>query len=119
MSLLIKIILHIIANAAAIKVADFFISGFNFRGDLSDLILASAILGIVNSFIRPIIKFLSFPIILLTLGLFSIVINIAMLILAAELIPSLAVSGFWAAFWAVLIISLVNNIILSLTREKE
>jgi putative membrane protein len=119
MGFLIKIILHIAANAVAIKVADFLVPGFSFSGNWQDLLLAGAVLGIVNSFIRPIIKLLSFPIILLTLGLFAIIINVAMLFLTAQLVPSISISGFWAGLWAVLIISFTNNIILSLTHEKE
>lgn len=119
MSFFIRIALHIIANVAAIKVADFLIPGFTFSGDWQDLLLAGAVLGIVNSFIRPVIKFLAFPVIILTLGLFAIIINIALLFFTAGIVPSITISGFWAAFWAVIIISLVNNIILSLTNKKE
>lgn len=119
MSFLIRVILHVIANMVAVKVADFFVPGFSFSGNWQDLVLFGIVLGIVNSFIRPIIKFLAFPVIILTLGLFYIVINIALLFFVASLVPAVTISGFWAAFWAVMIISLVNNIILPSTHKNK
>jgi len=108
-----NILIHITANAAAIWTASQLVPGFVFKGDLRDFLIAGIVLGIVNSFIRPVVKLLSLPIILLTLGLFTVIINIGMLLLADKLLPSLHIYGFWAAFWGVIIISLVNHLILS------
>ncbi|NTU66939.1 MAG: phage holin family protein [Candidatus Moranbacteria bacterium] len=114
------IIIYILGNALAIMVADRIVPGFSFHGHFIDLVIASTVLGIVNSFIKPIVKFLTFPIIILTLGFFSIIINISLLMFAAAILPNIAIDGFWSAFWAVIVISLVNNIILSLGKpEKE
>jgi putative membrane protein len=119
MRFLLKIILHIIANALAILLASRLISGFKFHGGWESLLLAGAILGIVNSFLRPLLKLLTFPVILLTLGIFSIIINILMLFLVSYIVPNLQIIGLWAGFWGVIIISLVNHFILSLTRQPE
>jgi putative membrane protein len=119
MNLLARVIVQIIANSLAIIVAHKLIPGFVFRGDWQDLLLAGVVLGVVNSFIRPIIKLFTFPIIILTLGLFAIIINIAMLFLAASFIPGLIIDGFWAGFWAVIIISIVNSIITNIFKPKE
>ena len=114
-----KIILCIIANALAIMIANRLIPGFVFFGDWTDLLIASVVLGLANSFLKPILKLLAFPIIILTLGLFSIIINIALLYLVAEIVPSVQVDGFWSALGAVIIISFVNYIVLSLGKKKE
>lgn len=107
-----SILIHIFANAAAIWAADYFLPGFNFTGGWKELFLAGAVLGIINSFIRPIVKLIALPVIFLTLGLFTVIINIALLLLAAWLIPDLHITGFWSALWGVVIISFVNHLII-------
>jgi putative membrane protein len=119
MSFLARVIVQIFANSAAILVAHWLVPGFVFRGDWQDLVFAGAVLGIINSLVRPIVKLLTFPVIILTLGLFTIIINIAMLYLAANFIPSLIINGFWAGFWAVIIISIVNGLITRIFKPKE
>lgn len=119
MSFLLRIIIQILANSASILAADWLVPGFVFRGEWQELFIAGAILGIVNSFIRPIIKLLTFPIIILTLGLFTVIINVAMLYLAASFIPNLIINGFWAGFWAVIIISIINSLIANIFKPKE
>lgn len=119
MSFLGRIIVHIIANSIAILAADRLIPGFVFFGDWKDLLMAGAILGIINAILKPILKLLAFPVILLTLGLFSIIINIALLYLAESLIPQLQIDGFFSALGAVIIISIINNIIISLAKKEE
>lgn len=111
--------MQILANSLAILAADKLVSGFVFRGDWQDLFIAGAVLGIVNSLVRPIIKFLAFPVIILTLGLFAIIINIAMLFLAASFIPGLIINSFWAGFWAVIIISIINSVVSNIFKPKE
>jgi len=119
MSFLIKTAIYILTNAVAILVADRLISGFIFRGNWFDLIIAGAVLGIINSFVRPLLKFIALPIIFLTLGLFTVIINIASLMMTASLLNSLSINGFWAGFWSVIVISLVNHIIMSVSKSKE
>jgi putative membrane protein len=119
MSFISRIIIHVLANAAAIWTASRFIHGFVFKGNWKELLLAGAILGAVNVLIRPVVKLLSFPLIIITLGFFSIVINIALLYLAASFIPGMEIKGIWAAFWGVIIISLVNNVIMHLAKNND
>lgn len=114
-----KIIIYILANALAILAANRLISGFSFQGDYFDLAIAAAVLGVINYFIKPVVKFLTFPFIILTLGILTILINIALLNLADYLLSSLLIQGFWASFWGVVIISLVNHIILSLFKDNH
>ena len=71
-------------------------------------ILAAGILGVVNAVIRPVVMLLTLPITVLTLGLFTLVVNALMLLLVARLVPGLVIEGFRAAFWGGLIVSLVS-----------
>ncbi len=71
-------------------------------------IIAAGFLGIVNAVIRPVVLVLTLPINLLTLGLFTLVINAVMLKLVAMVVPGLVIEGFWAAFWGAFVISLVS-----------
>lgn len=72
------------------------------------LAVASLLLGIFNAFLRPVMLILSLPLLIVSLGLFTFVINAAMLGLVAWLMDSFHVDGFWPAFWGGVIISLVS-----------
>jgi len=74
------------------------------------LIVAAVLLGVVNAFVRPLVILLTLPFTVITLGLFLLVINAAMLWLVAALLPGMQVVGFWTAFWAALIVSVVSGI---------
>jgi len=76
----------------------------------STLLLAGLLLGIVNAFVRPLIVLLTLPFTVLTLGLFLLVVNAAMLGLVAALLDGMSIAGFGAAFWAALIVSFVSAI---------
>lgn len=116
---MIRVIIHILANSIAIWTASRFVPGFDFSGNWQELLFAGAILGIVNSFIKPIVKLITFPLVLLTLGLFTVIINIVLLFLVANIVPYLIIANLWSAFWAVIIISLVNYLILSTVNNKK
>ena len=74
----------------------------------STLILAGLLLGIVNSIVRPIAIVLTLPMTIATLGLFLLVINAGMVALVAWMLPGMHIAGFWSAFWAAVIVSLVS-----------
>ncbi|HUX73390.1 MAG TPA: phage holin family protein [Steroidobacteraceae bacterium] len=76
----------------------------------STLILAGILLGIVNAIVRPIAILLTLPMTIVTLGLFLLVINAAMVALVAWILPGMHVAGFWAAFWAAALVSAVSII---------
>lgn len=71
-------------------------------------ILAAGILGVVNAVIRPLVLILTLPINLLTLGLFTLVINAAMLMIVSELAPGFVIENFTAAFFGALLISVIS-----------
>ncbi len=76
----------------------------------STLLLAGLLLGIVNAFVRPLIVLLTLPFTVLTLGLFLLVVNAAMLGRVAVLLEGMSIAGFGAAFRAVLVVSIVSAI---------
>lgn len=112
-----KLLIRIIANSAAILIATKYIPGFIFSGTPVDLFIAGAVIGLINSFIKPIIELISLPVVLLTLGLFNIIINVGLLLLADRFLDQLTINGFWPAFWGVIIISLVNHLISHLSKN--
>ncbi|MGB9716559.1 MAG: phage holin family protein [Thermodesulfovibrionales bacterium] len=117
------LILRIIINAISITVAVKLINGITFTGKWWKMVIIGAIFGVVNSFIRPIVKFFTFPFIILTLGLFTFIINALMLLLTEKLSESfnlgLQIHGFWPAFWGALIVSIVSTILSWLTGVTE
>jgi putative membrane protein len=74
------------------------------------LVLAGLLLGLVNAVVRPVAILLTLPMTVLTLGLFLLVVNAAMVGLVAWILPGMHVAGFWAAFWTALICSAVSTI---------
>ena len=72
------------------------------------LILAALLLGVVNAIVRPVVVILTLPFTLVTLGLFLLVVNAAMLGLVAAFLPGMGIEGFWPAFWAAIIVSIVS-----------
>ncbi|MBT3355912.1 phage holin family protein [bacterium] len=108
MSFLKKVCFHIISNAIAIYIAAWFISGITFEVTFLNLVKAGALLGLVNSLIKPVIKLLSLPLIFLSLGTFVVIINICLLYFVAGAFDFFTINSFWSALWGVFIISIVN-----------
>ena len=94
-------------NLLALVVAAKLINGVRVQS-LGMAVLAAGILGVVNAVIRPVVLLLTLPINLLTLGLFTLVINALMLQFVAYLVPGLVIETFRAAFWAALVISIIS-----------
>ena len=114
-----KLVIQIISNSIAIYIAAQLVSGFYFTEENSfvPLLTAGFIFGLINFFIKPVLKLISAPIIFFTIGLFTIVINIAMLLLLDYFVEELIITGFWAAFWGMIVISAVNIFIGTLSKK--
>jgi putative membrane protein len=102
---------------AAIMVASYLIDGIAVSGFFSAFFTA-AIVGLLNAFFRPILLILTLPINILTLGLFTFVINALILKMASGVISGFEVYGFWSAVFGSLIISAVNWILTSFINEQ-
>ncbi|PIV10095.1 MAG: hypothetical protein COS49_02390 [Candidatus Portnoybacteria bacterium CG03_land_8_20_14_0_80_41_10] len=114
-----RFIIQIITNGLAIFLADYLVPGFVFEGDLLTLLIAGLILGLINVFIKPILKLISFPLLILSLGLFTLVINMALLWLLEYFVAELTITGLWSYFWGSLIISLVNLVFGYRKKKKD
>ena len=119
-----SLLLHWLLNAAALWTAAWLLPGLDFRGSLGQLLLVAAVFGIVNSLVRPILTVLTCPLLVVTLGLFTLVINALMLLLTGALSErwglGFTVSGFWAAFFGGLVVGLVSVLLsLLLPRPRE
>lgn len=107
-----SLLLHWLLNAAALWIAAYLLPGLAFTGGVTDLLLVAAVFGVVNSLLRPILTILTCPLIVLTLGLFTLVINALMLLITGWVSTrwdlGFTVAGFWAAFWGGLVVGLVS-----------
>ena len=106
-----RLILKLLVNAAALWVAGELISGIDLDGSFWTILLVALVFGLVNTFIKPILKALSFPVIILSLGLFALVINAAMLGITAVITDALSIADFWAALLGAIVISVVSAIL--------
>jgi putative membrane protein len=111
-------LIRLIVNAVALWVVTLVVPGISASGP-TGLIIAALILGIVNAILRPILIVLSLPLEILTLGLFTLVINALLFWLVGALHVGLNVAGFWPAFWGALVMSIVSWMLSMLTRGAQ
>ncbi len=117
-------ILRTCITAVAIGMAFYVVPGFRIESNVWETIAVLAIImGLVNATVKPILKFLTCPLILLTLGFGVLIINTLMFMLSANIADffgySVTVSGFAAAFMAALVVSIVNVVLIRLIEDKE
>ena len=99
--------LRVSINLLALVVAGSLISGIRIES-MEMGIVAACILGVVNAVIRPVVLVLTLPINLLTLGLFTLVVNAAMLMIVSAMVPGFIIESFRSAFFGAIVISLVS-----------
>ena len=118
-----NLLIRWIINAVALGVAATFIRGIYVDGGWQVLALTALIFGLVNALIRPLVTLLTCPLIILTLGLFTLVVNAGMLLLASWLAGLMGigftVDGFWPAFWGGLIISIVSAVLSMVLKDER
>lgn len=100
-------VIRVLIVAAGLWVASKLVPGVSIMDGWS-LFWAALVLGIVNAFVRPVVIMLTLPLTILTLGLFLLVINAAMLSLVAWMLDGVTVSGFWSAFFGAIVISITG-----------
>lgn len=96
-----------LVTTLAVLIAVVIVPGIDYES-VFDLFLASLVLGVLNALIRPVILWIALPLVILSLGLFVLVINAVILHLVGRLLPGFHVAGFWPAFFGGLIISAVS-----------
>jgi putative membrane protein len=115
-----KFILRWLVNFLGLWAAAELMSGsITYHGRIWVLVLAALIFSLVNAFVRPLIVILSLPAIVLTLGLFTFVVNAFMLYLVTLIYPSFHLRSFWTAVLAAIIIWVVNYLLTDLLESKH
>jgi putative membrane protein len=120
-----KLLIRLAINALALWIAIKLIPGFNFEGDNLSLLIIALIFGLVNALVRPIIILLTCPLVVLTLGLFVLIINTIMLSLTVWLSGpnvldlGLISDGFWTTFLAAIVISIVSGVLTTLLKDER
>lgn len=101
------ILFRLAINTAALMILPRFITGIEVEG-IYIAVITALILGLINISIRPLVKLLTLPISILTLGVFALVVNALFFWFVATFIDGFNVAGFWPAFWGALVMSLVS-----------
>jgi putative membrane protein len=104
-----RFLVRALTAALGLWVADALIDGISFDS-AAWLLVTAVVLGLINAVVRPLAVILTFPITLVTLGLFLLVVNAGMLALAGWMLPGFHVAGFWPAFWGAILVSLVSSV---------
>src|SRR6266700_1613047 len=114
-------LVRLLVNAAALWVATQLVPGVTYAGGPLPMLGVALVFGVLNASLRPLAKILTFPLIIVTLGIFALVVNGLMLWLTSSISSSLGlgfhVSGFWQAFWGALVVSIVSMILSSFVRD--
>jgi putative membrane protein len=113
-----RLLLTWMLNAVALFIVMKLVPGIQIDR-FSDLLLATLVIGLLNAFLRPLVILLTLPVTILTLGLFTLVINGVMFYLAAHLVSGFHVTGFGAAFLAALLFSLFSFFLNMLFQTKS
>jgi len=108
-----NLIVHWLISAASLVIAAYLIPGIQLQG-IGPALIAPIVIGLINATIGFIVKIVTFPITIISLGIFLLVINALMLMFAAYLVPGFAVAGFWSAFFGAIVLSIVSMILRSL-----
>jgi putative membrane protein len=102
-------------STVAVLIATYLVPGIHYQ-NWPDLLVATFVLGILNTFVRPLLMFFSLPLLIFTLGLFTLIINALLLYFVGFLLkPKFMVDSFSAAFWGGLVIAIVSLVLNSLT----
>jgi len=118
-----RFLARLLVNAAALWVATRIVPGVSYSGGVVPMLAVALVFGVVNAVIGTAAKILTFPIILLTLGIFILVINGLMLMLTSAMSSALGlgfhVEGFWAAFWGGLVVSVISTALSLVVRDAR
>ena len=112
-----KIFINWVVYAVAILVSAYLLPGVMVEGVIAALVLA-VVLGAINAFIKPVVILLTLPINILTLGLFTFVINALLIMLAAMVVPGFGVAGFWSAMLFAIVLAVVSWVFSKFGEDK-
>ena len=104
-------------NAVALGVAGWILGGVSFNDSASTLIWSALVFGVLNTILKPVLKLLTLPFAVVTLGLVWFFVSMLMLWLAALIVPAFDIDGFWNYVWATIIVWAVNLVIDAVFRD--
>lgn len=113
---MVRLLVQWLLSACALLVVSQVVSGFTVRG-LGPALIASLVIGLLNATVGALLKIVTFPISILTLGLFLLVINGFMILLASSIVRGFHVRGFLAAFWGAVVLALLGILIRAVARS--
>ncbi len=111
-----RLLLHWILSAIALIIVSRIVPGFHVQG-LMPALIAALVIGLLNATVGFILKIITFPLTILTLGIFLLVINGIMIMVAAHFVPGVRVSGFAPAFWGAVVLALLGMVIKAVVKE--
>ncbi len=108
---MIGLIIRILGNSLALYVAYLFVPGFIFKGGPAEYAIAGVLLGLLNMIVKPVLKTITLPLIILSLGLFTLFINGLILWIVDKIFVFMAFQTVWALFLATILVTIVNLIV--------
>jgi putative membrane protein len=112
-----RVLIHWILSGIAVMVVANLIPGF-YVNDLQSALLAALVIGVLNATLGFLLKVITFPFAILTFGIFLLLINTAMIMLAAKIVPGFIVYGWVPAFWAAAILAVLGILINALMKDQ-
>jgi len=111
-----QILIALVLNALALMATAYIVPGFHVA-DFTTALLAAIVLGVVNTFIKPVLSFVSAPITMVTLGLFAFVINAVVLFIVSAVVPGLKLDGWVPAILGAVVLSVVGTVLSTLLKD--
>jgi putative membrane protein len=106
------------ANAIVLAIAAWILNGVTFHGSFGALVVSAAVFGILNTILKPILKLITLPIAIITLGIAWFFVSLFMLWLTALIVPKFDIHGFWNYVWATIIVWLANILVDAVLRPR-
>ena len=118
-----RFLIRLLINAAALWIATRLVSGITASSDPATFLAVALVFGLLNALVAPLLRMLTCPLMILTLGLFTFVINAVILLLTSAVAGRFGlgfhVAGFWSAFWGALVVSVVSVLLSIFVREPD
>lgn len=111
-----QIVIALVLNAVALLATAYVVPGFKVD-DFTSALLAAIVLGVVNTFIKPILSLITLPLTLVTLGLFAFVVNAVVLFMVDAVVPGLAIDGWLPAILGAIVLSVVATVLTTLLKD--
>jgi putative membrane protein len=107
------------ANAVALGVAGWLLHGVTFHGSYETVVIAAAVFGVLNTFLKPILKLLTLPLAVITLGVAWFFVSILMLWITVGIVDKFAIDGFWNYVWMTIVVWAVNLVLDAALRPRN